>query len=269
MDQQIDWSGLEAVVAAAESAPSCVLGIAVSAPSGARFEHHGERAFVAASTVKIAVMVELFRQVDAGRRSLSDRHVLADEDRAPGSGVILHLDAGTSFSLADLAYLMISISDNTATNLLIELVGMDNVNATMRRLGMTGSTLGRLMKGRPAQPGENENWALPSDYARLITAILEGKAASAKACDRMVALLERQQNDRRIARFMPAGNRPRWGSKTGSLTGIVNDVGFVVTGAGPMVIGVFCEQPPDPLRGEEIIGEVSRAALAAAGFPLS
>ena len=147
MDQQIDWSGLEAVVAAAESAPSCVLGIAVSAPSGARFEHHGERAFVAASTVKIAVMVELFRQVDAGRRSLSDRHVLADEDRAPGSGVILHLDAGTSFSLADLAYLMISISDNTATNLLIELVGMDNVNATMRRLGMTGSNSRPLDEG--------------------------------------------------------------------------------------------------------------------------
>jgi beta-lactamase class A len=262
-----DWHEVEDAVSRAEAFGT--VGVGIEGPDGRRWSRHGDRRFKAASVVKIPLMIEVYRRVEAGTLRLDEAHVLSDADRAAGSGVLLHLHGGLAPSIEDLVYLTMSISDNTATNLLIESVGMDNVNATMRRLGMTGSTLGRLMKGRPAQPGENENWALPSDYARLITAILEGKAASAKACDRMVALLERQQNDRRIARFMPAGNRPRWGSKTGSLTGIVNDVGFVVSGAGPMVISVFCEQPPDPLRGEEIIGEVSRAALAAVGFPLS
>lgn len=259
---RIDWSRLADAVGNAEQSPGCTLGVSVIAPSGERFDHRADRAFVAASTVKIPIMIALFRQVDAGRRSLADRYLLRDEDRAPGSGVILHLQGGIAFALADLAYLMMSISDNTATNVLIDFVGMDEVNAVMRDLGMAGSNLGRKMMGRRAQDGEAENWARPGEYADVTAAILSGRAASPSACDEMVALLEKQQNDRRIARALPRVGGRRWGSKTGSLPGLVNDVGFIVTDGRPVVISVFCEDPPDAHRGEEIIGAISAAAMA-------
>jgi beta-lactamase class A len=259
----MDWTGVTEVVTAAER-NGAIVGVAVVAPSGERFGHNADRRFVAASTAKIPVMVELYRQIDAGKRALTDRHTLRQEDRAPGSGVILHLHDGIEFTLRDLVYLMISISDNTATNILIDTAGMPQINATMRQLGMAGSALGRKM-GLGRQPGQEENWATPNDYAALIGALLENRAASAEACAQMLAMLEQQQNGRRLARYLPQTGGPRWGSKTGSLPGVCNDAGFVMTDRGPLIMCVFSEQQPDRHLAEQVIGEISRAAMVAAG----
>jgi beta-lactamase class A len=259
-----DWTSLEKVIGEAEQAGS-ILGVVVAAASGARFGHNADRRFVAASTVKIPIMIELFRQIDRTEHALSERYRLRSEHRTAGSGVMLHLHEGMEFTLEDLAYLMVSISDNTATNVLIDLVGAEKVNATMRQLGMAASTLDRKMRGHAAEAGEAENWATPHDYATVIAALLEHRAASADACTQMIAMLEKQQNDRRIARYLPKIGRPRWGSKTGSLPGITNDAGFIITDRGPLIISVFCQQAGDTHLGEQIIGDVSRAALEAAG----
>ena len=144
----------------AHASESGTVGVSIIGPDGARWEHHGDRKFGAASTVKIPIMVEIFRQIDAGQSARSmTAHVFTDADMTPGSGVMLHLHEGMEFTLNDLIYLMISISDNIATNILIRMAGMENVNRTMRDLGMTNSILGREMKGRPAAAGEQENWA--------------------------------------------------------------------------------------------------------------
>lgn len=258
----IDWESVLAIIARAEREGTGV-GAAVIAPWGERFAHNGDRRFVAASTVKIPIMIELFRRIDAGKLALPETYTFRAEDRAPGSGVMLHLHDGMVFTLGDLVYLMISISDNTATNILIDRVGMDRVNATMRRLGMTDSTLGRKMRGRERLAAEAENWATPDDYAAATASVLSHRAASAEACAQMIALLEKQQNDRRIARYLPRTDGPRWGSKTGSLPGVVNDVGFIMTARGPLIISLFCEGQADAHLAEQIIGEVSRAALQA------
>lgn len=254
-------AGLEDVIARAE-ATGAVVGLSLIGPDGARFSHNGSRRFVAASTVKIAIMIELFRQIDAGAQSLEAVHVLRAEDKATGSGVVAALHDGLAFTLGDLVYLMMSISDNSATNILIDRVGMARVNATMQDLGMTDSTLSRRMRGQHAEGMEVENWAVPDEYAPVIAALLQGRAASAESCRRMVALLEQQQNGRRIARHLPQEARPRWGSKTGSLPGVCNDVGFVMTQRGPLILAVFCEGMADAHAGEQIIGDVARAALA-------
>ena len=260
---QPDWSELEATVRDAEELG--VVGVSVAGPDGATWSHNGTRAFKAASTVKIPLMVEVLRGVERGEWTLADRQSVSASDKTQGSGVLLHLHDGIGVTLADLLYLTISISDNTATNLLIRLAGTPAVNATMRELGMHGSNLGREMKGRPAAPGETENLATPDDYLLVTQAILEQRAASASACDAMVALLEQQQNTRRIARFLPEDGSVRWGSKTGSISGVTNDVGFVCGPGGTLVIAVFCEGFPDQHAGEQTIGEISRAALRATG----
>ncbi len=259
-----NWSEIERIVDEAEKTGGTV-GVTVVAPNGERFSHNGDRKFGAASTVKIPLMIEIFRQIDRGERSLNDEYVLTAEDVAVGSGVMLHLHHGMTFTLNDLIYLMISISDNTATNILIDMAGMDAVNRTMRDLGMTNSNLGRKMKGRPAQGDEQENWATPNDYALVVGSLLDGKAASDDSCQKMVAILEKQQNSNRISRYLPEREDVRWGSKTGSVKGVTNDAGFIISPAGRLIVSVFCEALPDQQTGEKVIGDISRAAMAATG----
>lgn len=258
----VNWKGVQDVIARCETG-GIKVGVGAISPSGERFAHNGDRSFVAASTVKIAIMIEIFRRIDSGKLSLDKLHKMTQDDKSNGSGVLLHMHTGVEVTIGDLVYLMMSISDNTATNILIDYAGMDQVNGVMRSLGMANSVLGRKMRGRPVLPGENENLAVPSEYASMIQAIMNGTAASPSSCTQMEAVLEKQQNDRRIARHLPAKDRPRWGTKTGSLPGVANDVGFVMTPKGPAIVSVFTEGLPNMLRGEEIIGDVARAVLTA------
>jgi beta-lactamase class A len=259
-----DWSAVEQVVRAAEERGT--VGVTVVGPDGDRWSHNGARQFKAASCVKIPLMIEIYRQIDRGERSLDDRFTLRDDEKAVGSGVMLHLHDGMEFTVNDLLYLMISISDNTATNILIDMAGMDAVNATMRELEMTGSNLGRKMKGRPAVEGEIENLATADDYVAVVEAILDGRAASAASCEAMIAMLEKQANTRRISRYLPEDDTIRWGTKTGSIKGVTNDAGFVMVGDKRLVIAVFCEGMPDQHVGEQVIGDVTRAALNTTGL---
>lgn len=259
------WDEVERLARTAEGAGGAV-GVRVLAPDRDSFGYRGDRAFRAASCVKIPLMVAIYHQIDAGQRSLEDVHVLRAEEKTPGSGILLHLHDGIPLTLADLLYLMISISDNTATNLLIDLAGIEHVNAVMRSLGMRDSVLGRKMTGRPAAAGMPENWATPDDYARAVQAILTGEAASAWACEQMTATLEKQQNPRRIARHLPEDEGIRWGSKTGSIKGVTNDAGFITAGGRTLIVAVFCEHLADGHTGERVIGEISRAAMQATGI---
>ena len=254
------WAALADTIAHAETAGATV-GVTAISPQQERFSHNGKRRFVAASTVKIPIMIELFRQVEAGEQSLMAEHVLRAEDKTTGSGVLGNLHDGLALTIGDLAYLMMSISDNAATNILIDRVGIDRVNDTMRGLGMLTSTLGRRMKGRHVVDQEQENWATSDDYATVMAALMLDRAAQPTSCAQMRALLEQQQNPRRIARHIPQVNGPRWGSKTGSLPGVVNDVGFIMTDDGPLILAVFCEGLESPHTGEQIVGDIAKAAL--------
>lgn len=252
----------ETIIATAESNGATV-GLCAILPDGSRISHRGDELFHSASTIKIAIMIRLFRLVDKGEVSLNDTYVLKQEDKVPGSGVLQELHAGIELTLRDVLYLMMSISDNPATNILINIGGMDEINATMRELGMEKSILGRPMRGRPANPGEQENLATPNDFARMIEAIMDGSAASAESCVAMLEMLKLQSNSRRLGRFVPQGTE--WGSKTGSYETVVNDVGFVMTKDGPLIASVFTRDVADMVAGEIIIAEITRELLADVG----
>jgi beta-lactamase class A len=261
MTANVNWNGVEAAIRSAEATGTSV-GVAAMAPSGDSFGHHAQQRFAAASTIKICIMIELYRQIDAGQHALADRRVMRDADRANGSGVMRHLHEGIEFTLNDLCYLMMSISDNTATNMLIDVTDQDRVNATMRALGMTQSVLGRKMGLFNLGPA-HENYAVPEEFAAAIAAIIGHRAASPGACDAMLAMLEKQQNDRRIARHLPKQDPPRWGTKTGSMQGVTNDVGFIMIGSGPLIVSIYTANQPDRNLAEAQIGDIARAALEA------
>lgn len=258
----IDWSDLERL--AAEMERHADIGLSVVAPDGAAWSRNGARQYPSASTVKIPIMIAIYRMIDRGELALDDLHVVRAAEKSPGSGVLLHMHAGIALSIADLLYLMMSISDNTATNILIELAGMPAVNAAMADLGMAGSILGRPMRGRLAIAGEQENYSTPEDYTRALQALFDGEAASPASCAAMLATLEKQQNRRRIGRHVPAEAGWRWGSKTGTnKEGVVNDVGFVTGPRGTMLIAAYCRNITDEILAEEIIANLTRAAMRA------
>ena len=259
-----DWSRLEQTVKTHES--TGLIGVSVISPCGARWETQGDTRFPAASTVKIPIMIEIYRGIDRGEWAMDDTYIVRPADKSPGSGVLQHLHAGLQLSLGDLLYLMMSISDNTATNMLIDVAGMDHINTTMQDLGMAASTLGRPMRGRLAVEGEQENWATPNDYTAVVKAILDDQAASPASCQAMLTTLTLQQNHRRIGRFVPKSKDYRWGTKTGSNTGITNDVGFVQSPAGTMMIALYSQDIGDAVTSEVALSDIAKAAMQATGI---
>ena len=260
-----DWAAVEALAHDAE-ATGGVVGVAVHGAEGELFSHNGDRRFRAASTIKVPIMIEAYRQIDRGALTLDDPSSLRDEDRIPGSGVLSHLHAGLELTLADLLFLMIAVSDNTATNLVLDRTGLEAVNATMQSLGMTKSVLGRRILGHLPKPGDPENWATPRDFARAIRAIVANEAAAPESCAQMLTTLEQQGEIRRISRFVPAEPDIRWGTKPGDLPGVINDVGFVGSDRGTLSLAVFCENLPGLDAVEQTIGLIAREALAVTGI---
>jgi len=113
------------------------LGVAVKhLGTGEAASLNGDELFPTASVFKVPVIVELYRQVEAGAASLDEKVILREEDKVPGSGVLKELTPGLAVTLRDLVELMMIVSDNTATDLIVERVGMEKVNATLRRLGL-------------------------------------------------------------------------------------------------------------------------------------
>jgi beta-lactamase class A len=260
------WSRVEEIVT--EVNRSGTAGVSLIGPDGATWHYLGDRIFNPASTLKIPVMVEIYRKIDAGELHLDDPWTLTDDERVGGSGVLNQMRSGVALTLYDLIYLMISISDNLATDVLINKAGVEAINRTTADLGMRNSRLGGTL--REAFAGAPElGRATPNDYAGAITAILDGKAASEESCKAMTAMLETQQNRRRIARYLPApvplSESLRWGSKTGTTRGVCNEAGFIIGPNGRLIIAVYTENYADTNVAEQVIGEIARAAMADTG----
>jgi len=187
------------------------------------------------SAIKVALLVELYRQAEAGTLSLATRVPVRAADLAGGSGVLQAFGDGTSeLSLGDLAVLMIVLSDNSATNMLVDRVGMERVNATMRSLGLGGIVWRRKM----IQPREswagNENVATPAAAASLMAHIASCELPmSRERCAALRRVLEIPKGGP-IAASVPSTVRVAW--KPGSLEGVSTAWGIVDLPGRPYVV---------------------------------
>ena len=215
---------------------------------------NAERPFPAASTIKVPLLVLALRRAQAGELDLAQRVVLRAEDRAPGAGVLHELEPGLALSWRDVLTLMIVVSDNTATNLLIERLGLDAVNAGFEELGLRHTRLVGSLQLPPerqnaAQRRGERNSTSARDQGRLLLelqrdAVLDG-AHTTLALD----LLGRQHLRDLIGRSVPhgQGGQPlyRVASKSGELPGVHHDVGFIYT-PRPLVVALLSEGGLDP-----------------------
>ncbi len=234
-----------------------VMGIAArDLTTGDRFEVNADSVFPQGSSIKIAILLELLRQQQAGTLRLEERLEPKRSQAVGGSGVLQHFgDSTSSISLRDLAVLMIVLSDNTATNILIDRVGMDNVNKNLDRLGLPHTRLQRRMLETEAQRAGRENLSSPREMIQLLALVYQGKALDAGHTATALEIL-RHLKDTPLRRGLPAG--VALADKPGSLDGVRCDSGIVMLAGHPYAISVMTTFGQDAEAAERAIGEVSR-----------
>lgn len=211
-----------------------------------------------ASTIKLAIMVTIFDEVAQGRAKWTEVLPVAKDEKVSGTGVARELSDGVSLPVRDLVHLMIVVSDNTATNLLLDRFTADAVNTEMDKLGFRDTRCLRKILGDGKdlkQPRgvsaagrikENQRFGLgvstPKDMVMLLEKIERGEVVTPDACKEMIAILKRQQYKDGIGRHV--GNAVV-ASKSGSLDHLRSDVGIVYSAKGKIAIAITCEDIPD------------------------
>lgn len=224
--------------------------------NGHGFSFAGTRAVPSASTIKVLILAELLRQVEQGLLSLEQRVTIRKEDYTGGDGILKELEPGHIFTLKELATLMIIVSDNLATNRIIGLVGMENVNALGKELGLQAARLGRRMMDSDALARGMDNWISAGDMGKLLRKIYEGTLVSQRASKLMLDILKRQQQGERLQRYLP--ETVPLAHKCGDLDGVENDGGIFLLPDHPYILVVLTSHMPDNRSGRETIGRISR-----------
>jgi beta-lactamase class A len=217
-------NGMEQKVGEIVRAFRGVMGVAaIDLRSGETIAVNADTRFPTASTIKTAVMVEAYHQAADGRLPLSTAITLKESDKVGGSGVLNGMHEGLSLTVADLVHLMIVLSDNTATNMLVERLGTAKVDERLDAYGLRDTRLFRptFRDGKAdVLPDLEREYGLgmttPREMAKLMALIAEGKAVSAAASEAMLATLRRQQDRAMIPRLVPSARGLTIGNKTGT-----------------------------------------------------
>ena len=224
-----------------------------------------------ASTIKLPIMAAIFHEVAQGRARWDEPLELREEEKVSGSGVARELSGGLRLPLRDLVHLMIVVSDNTATNLLLDRFGGDAVNAYMRELGLKETRSLRKILGAGSAPSgvsqagrrpENSLYGIgvstPREMVTLLEKLERGEIVNAAASQEMIAILKRQQYKDGIGRHMdfPVA------SKSGALERLRSDVGVVYAPGGRIALAITCDNLPKTDWSADNAGNVFISRLA-------
>ncbi|HEY0746408.1 MAG TPA: serine hydrolase [Steroidobacteraceae bacterium] len=265
LKQQVLWDHLRLAIAEEEQQLDGVLGVAIlDLKSGQTFFVRPDEVFPQASSIKIAVLAELYHQAQqaahgaGGKARLTDGYVVRVADIVPDSAILGGLTAGvSSLTNHDLATIMVAVSDNSATNVLIDRVGMDNVVRLTESLGLAHTQLRRKMMDLQAAAQGRENISTPREMMTLLEQIYRGKVIEAPLLDDFFNVLATHK-DSWIPRDLPADLKIA--NKPGELEGVRNDSGIVFVKDRPYVICVMSTYLKSERAGEETITRISRLA---------
>jgi beta-lactamase class A len=256
--QKVLWQKLGSVINSVDANLDGVMGVAIEDfKTGDQFFLHENEVFAQASSIKITVLADLYLQAQQGKLKLTDLYTVQSSDLVPDSDIMGGLTPGvTRFTLRDLATMMVAVSDNSATNVLIDRVGMDNVNAMLDSLGLTHTRLRRKMMDLEAAKQGRENISTPREMMMLLEAIYRGKLLNKDSTEDFFRVLSTNK-DSWIPRDLPAG--VQIANKPGSLEGVRNDSGIVFVEGRPYVICVMTAFLTNERDGEQAISKISLA----------
>jgi len=300
--------------------------------SGIEVYNYPDDRFLTASVFKIYVLIELYRQVNEGLLNLEDRYNYKFYDRSPGSGILQYLDEGLNLKIRDLAKLMMMISDNTATDILVEILGRDNINETIRKLGLVNThvaynckemifgfysvkeekrteleeflksigeaeliegglgdvakklyykrrRMGLTLESLKLQNRFSEYFEVskdtsalsdyevndvtsPRDMVRTFSLLYNRSILTPEACDEILGIMAYCQTGyNRLRRHLP--RNVIVAHKTGTIPGVVNDAGIIMTSQRDYALAVFVNElninDRSSIRsGEEVIANISK-----------
>jgi beta-lactamase class A len=259
--------------------------------TGLELTYNHQDVFPTASTLKAPMLYALYRMADAGEIDLAERVTLSHANRVPGSGILQDLDEGLQPTIRDLAELMIIVSDNWATDLVYERVGKERLAKELKELGMVNTyvpmTIRELfcaladvdaadpkndyeflkehLKNYTASPDnlayssdERNDISTPEDMVTLSIAIHEGKGLSETAREGVLKILKDQNFNTRIPGRLPQDAGIETAHKTGSLRGIVNDIGMVYSPTINYAVAFMSKGQDDSAETTDQIARASR-----------
>jgi beta-lactamase class A len=243
--------------------------------SGEEIAVNADAQTATASTIKVPILIEVVRQSQAGLISLDDRIAASPVTRAPGSGILRDLSYEVELSVYDIAVLMIVVSDNSATNMLIDLVGLDRVNQTMVDHGFPGTQLrNRLDFPKIGPDAKNLAVTTPHELSGIMTGLAEATILDRSGSDIVLKIMSMQHYRDQVPRYLPfrpyaeelgdEDNGLRIANKTGGWKGMRADMALVEFPGTRYTIGIVTEGDPDTRfwsenAGERMIGRISRS----------
>jgi len=244
--------------------PTGVVALAAHHLETGRAWRHNERLVMpSASLIKLPILATFWEAVEAGRVDPTKRVTVPAETYAAGTGVLKALAPGLQPTWSDLATLMITVSDNTATNLIIDRLGMETIQAWIDRAGLADTRIERRMMDRAAMAAGRQNRTSAADMETVLAAIATARCVSADASRDMRRALEAQQIHDRLPRRV--GDGVRVANKTGNFTDVIHDVGLATSPAGALVIAVLTSGVRPGWVAMDIIAEIAAILVDAEG----
>ncbi|MDB5307645.1 MAG: per1 [Gemmataceae bacterium] len=239
--------------------------------TGDEFYLNADEVMPTASLIKLPIMVETYWQAAEGKVKFDATLTLTKEDKVPGSGVLTqHFSDGATFPLRDAVRLMIAFSDNTATNLVLDKIGIPATNVRMETLGLKNTRINaKVFKGSTTSvdPDRTKKYGLGSTTAREMVRVLElidaGKVASPEACKEMVAHLKKCEDKDMFRRFLPPA--VELAHKTGAVNNARTDAGIIYLKSGksgPVALCVLTNENEDQRWAVDNAGQVLLAKIA-------
>jgi beta-lactamase class A len=260
--QQVLWDKLASEIREIDRNLDGVMGVAIEdLATGQTFFLNQDEAFPQASSIKITVLAELYRQAQlssvgvSGNAKLTELYTVNTKDLVPDSDIMLGLTPGVSrITNRDLATMMIAVSDNSATNVLIDRVGMENVNALLDSFGLVHTRLRRKMMDIKAAREGRENVSTPREMMTLLEQIYRGRVLNKEMTEDFLKMLSTHKYSA-ISRDLPEGVQSA--DKPGELEGVRADSGIVFAENRPFVISVMTTFLQNERDGAEAIARVS------------
>jgi beta-lactamase class A len=254
--QQTLWLKLQEELRTVDKGLDGVMGLAVKdLTSGDTFFIHGDEVMPQASSIKITVLANLYLQAQQGKLKLTEEYVVRAPDLVTGSDIMLGLTPGvTRLTLRDLATMMVAVSDNSATNVLIGRVGMENVNAMLDGMGLHATRLRRQMMDLKAAGEGRENVSTPREMMTLLEMIYRGKLLNKGMTADFIKILSTHKESS-LLQGLP--DDAVAASKPGELEAVRNDSGIIFVKGRPYILCVMTTYLKDEKEGAAAIRKIA------------
>jgi len=221
-----------------EASPFLTGLMSVDLTTGDSFSINQDIVFAQASAIKIPILLEVYKQARENKFALTDTKPLLSTNTVAGSGILNAMADPVSLSIRNYCMLMIGLSDNSATNTLIELVGMQNINSTMQTLGLKNTRVQRKMIDQPASLRNEENISTPAEAVKILKLLYDGKFIDKAASDEILLTLQKNPvENSKIARGIPSSVKIAF--KPGGMGGVSTEWGLVYLAKRPYAVAVM------------------------------